>query len=154
MKAWEQNTLKHIVLFFFVLLREFYPGSGPQSPPLPAAARRRLLPQKRRQEPCQFIPAPSEHSTGWGSTLGEFLPEEQPLTKPLPGRDIRIWYPTQMNSSRDCCYLNLLGFDCWEAAKHTGISDCWTFSQHPLKRATEVWPQSYGRNCYCSSIMP
>lgn len=90
MKAWEET---HIKTHCFVLPREIYPGSSPQSPSLHAAARCRLLPQKRRQEPCQFIPAPSEQSTGWGSTLGAVLPEEYPSTKPLPGWDIRIWYP-------------------------------------------------------------
>lgn len=29
-----------------------------------------------------------------------------------------------MNSSWGHCYLTLIGFDSWETAKHTGISEC------------------------------
>lgn len=89
-------TLKHIVLSFFVLPTESYPKTGPLSPSFHAVEWCRLLPQKRKQEPCQFTPPPN--STGWGSTLGAVLPEEYPWIKSLPGWDIRIWYPTQMGT--------------------------------------------------------
>lgn len=85
------------------------------------------------QQHCQLIPAPSDcRSTGWGSTLGQFFqsnilqlnPYQHEISESVT--DIRSL--SQMNSSRDHRYLNQVAFDCWEAAKHTGVSDCQTFT--------------------------
>lgn len=95
------------------------------------------------QQHDQFIPAPSDHrSRGWGSTAGQFCQSNILQLNPYQ-HDIRIRYPSQMNSSWDLWYLNLAGFDCWEVAKHMGISDCQSFTVSiPFRQATEIWLQS------------
>lgn len=47
-QAQELTQAKTLVCsFFFFLPRQFFPGSGPQPPPLHAAAQRRLLPAEK-----------------------------------------------------------------------------------------------------------